>query len=51
MRLEAVPLDAAHLLRRCLREQGANARDHVVRHFAKDDVLRAYEKLLTSMVS
>ncbi len=33
------------------REQGANARDHVVRHFAKDDVLRAYEELLTSMVS
>jgi putative colanic acid biosynthesis glycosyltransferase WcaI len=33
------------------REQGGNAREHVVRHFAKDKVLRAYEELLTSMVS
>ena len=33
------------------REQGANARTHVVRHFAKDKVLRAYEELLMSMVS
>ena len=33
------------------REQGANARAHVVRHFAKGKVLRAYEELLMSMVS
>lgn len=33
------------------REQGGNARDHVVRHFAKGKILRAYEQLLMSMVS
>jgi len=33
------------------REQGGNAREHAVRHFAKGKVLRAYEELLTSMVS
>lgn len=30
---------------------GANARAHVVRQFAKDSVLRSYDKLLRSMVS
>jgi colanic acid biosynthesis glycosyl transferase WcaI len=33
------------------REQGANARDYVVRHFAKGKILRSYEELLMSMVS
>ena len=32
-------------------EQGRNARDHVVRHFAKGKILRSYEELLMSMVS
>lgn len=33
------------------REQGAKAREHVVRHFAKGTILRDYEELLISMVS
>lgn len=33
------------------REQGGNARDHVVRNFAKGKILRSYEGLLMSMVS
>jgi colanic acid biosynthesis glycosyl transferase WcaI len=30
---------------------GANARDYVLRHFAKDKILRSYDELLKSMVS
>jgi colanic acid biosynthesis glycosyl transferase WcaI len=33
------------------REQGGNARDYVVRRFAKAGILRSYEELLISMVS
>jgi colanic acid biosynthesis glycosyl transferase WcaI len=33
------------------REQGGNARDYVVRRFAKGKILRSYEELLMSMVS
>ena len=51
---EAAVAEAVRMLERSPERRrllGANAREHVVRQFAKDKILASYDKLLRSMVS